>query len=136
MCVYSKKDREKNYPCVYIYIHKYAHIFLIFVHQLTFYNFLKAEKKRKELFPKLTLWNTNKMIKWIRKLVKERYNKNIAIVEFFLHLLNVKNWSVILNLKTKITNAFRKPEYIFNIKEKIDIWPSKEFKLKAEDFKF
>lgn len=42
------------------------------------------------------------MIKCIRKLVKEKYNKSIAIVEFFLHLLNVKNGSVILNLKTKM----------------------------------
>lgn len=52
MCVYSKRDRETSYPCKYIYIHKYAHIFLIFVQQLTFYNFLK-EKREKNYFQSL-----------------------------------------------------------------------------------
>lgn len=78
------------------------------------------------------------MIKCIRKLVKEKYGKNIAIVEFCpLCLFNVKNGSVILNLKTKMRKQMLlEQQYIFNIKEKIDKWLSKEFKLRAEDFKF
>lgn len=78
------------------------------------------------------------MIKCIRKLVKEKYGKNIAIVEFCpLCLFNVKNGSVILNLKTKMRKQMLLgQQYIFNIKEKIDKWLSKEFKLRAEDFKF